>query len=75
MTTREMLEQVLQELPEHRLGEVLDFARFLGAQDEDEAWQRFGRVQLAEAYGDDEPEYSEGDLQAKAESTRPGDGG
>lgn len=58
MTTREALEQVLQELPENRLSELLDFARFLRFQEEREGWQRFGQMQLARAYGPDEPEYT-----------------
>jgi len=62
MTTKEVLEQVLLELPENRLGEVLDFARFLSVQEENEAWQRFGRSQLAKVYGNDEPEYTESDI-------------
>lgn len=62
MTTRDTLVQVLQELPENRLGEVLDFARFLTIQEEREAWSRFGQLSLAKAYGDDEPDYTEADL-------------
>jgi hypothetical protein len=62
MTAKEALEQILVELPENRLGEVLDFARFLSVQEEHEAWRQFGQSQLAKAYGDDEPEYTEADL-------------
>jgi hypothetical protein len=62
MTAREMLDEVLVELPEDRVAEVLDFARFVSAREEREAWQRSGRAQLAQAYGDNEPEYSEADL-------------
>jgi hypothetical protein len=57
-----MLDQVLLELPDDRLGEVLDFARFLSADREREAWREFGRAQLARAYASDEPEYTEADL-------------
>ena len=46
MTAKQVLEQVLMELPEDRLGEVLDFARFLSAREEQEAWRQFGRAQL-----------------------------
>ncbi len=59
MTTKEALEQILVELPENRLGEVVDFARFLCTQGESEAWRQFGRAQLAKAYGNGEPEYNE----------------
>ncbi len=62
MTTKEALEQILVELPENRLGEVVDFARFLSAQGEREVWRQFGRLHLAKAYGNDEPEYTEADL-------------
>ena len=62
MTAREMLEQVLVELPEDRVGEVLDFARFVSAREEREAWREFGRAHLARAYGENEPDYTEADL-------------
>jgi hypothetical protein len=62
MTTKEALEQILVELPENRLGEVVDFARFLSTQGEGGAWRQFGRTQLAKAYGSDEPEYNEVDI-------------
>ncbi|MBU4271379.1 MAG: DUF2281 domain-containing protein [Planctomycetes bacterium] len=62
MTAREMLEQVLEDLPEDRLSEVLDFAKFVSAREEREAWRDFGRAQLARAYGNDEPDYTEADI-------------
>jgi hypothetical protein len=62
VTTKEALEQILVELPENRLSEVVDFARFLSMQGESEAWRQFGRSQLAKAYGSDEPEYNEADV-------------
>ena len=46
MTAREMLEQVLTDLPEERVGEVLDFARFVSAREEREAWREAGRANL-----------------------------
>jgi hypothetical protein len=58
MTTKEALEQIVSELPEDRLTELLDFARFLNWQDERGAWQQFGQAQLARAYGPNEPEYT-----------------
>jgi hypothetical protein len=57
MTTKEAIAQIVSELPEHRLSELLDFARFLSWQGEREAWQEFGQAQLAKAYGPEEPEY------------------
>jgi len=62
VTTKEVLEQILLELPENRLGEVLDFAKLLSVQGEREAWRQFGQSQLAKAYGNDEPDYTEADL-------------
>ena len=62
MTTREALDVVLQELPEDRLSQLLDFARFLTSRSEAEAWQQFGRRQLARAYGPDEPDYTMDDV-------------
>jgi hypothetical protein len=37
MTSRELLDGVVQSLPEDRVQEVLDFARFLSAQEDREA--------------------------------------
>ena len=68
MTNRELWEGVLQNLPENRLQEVLDFARFLSLQEDREAWQEFGRRQLARAFGEDEPEYSLDDIKPELES-------
>lgn len=62
MTTKDALVEVLEELPEDRLSEVLDFARFLTVREDRDAWSRFGRSSLARAYGSDEPEYTEADL-------------
>jgi hypothetical protein len=65
MCTREQLNEVLARLPDDRLGPVYDFARFLAWEAERDEWQSFGLAQLARAYGDDEPDYS------NAEVTRP----
>jgi hypothetical protein len=68
MTIREALKKVLATLPDERLHEVLDFAEFLSCRDERKAWQQFGQSQLARAYGQDEPEYSEADLRSESAS-------
>jgi len=57
MSAREALEQILDGLPDDRVNEVLDFARFLTWQEERRAWRQFGQDQLARAYGPDEPDY------------------
>jgi len=62
MSTREALEELLGRLPEPRLVQIMEFAQFLAWQEERAGWQRFGQDQLARAYGDDEPEYTEADL-------------
>ena len=63
MTTRDALIQILDELSDERVVQLLDYARFLTWQEERRAWQEFGKSQFAKAYGDDEPDYSESDLQ------------
>ncbi len=72
MTTREALDRVLAELPELRLCEVLDFARYLRwlehrDKQEREDWERFGLAGLAQAYGPDEPEHTEADLEPETD--------
>jgi hypothetical protein len=62
MTARDVIMQVLTELPDHRVDQLLDYARYLTWQEEHREWQRFGQFQFARAYGDDEPEYTEADL-------------
>jgi hypothetical protein len=62
MTTKETIEQVLEEVSEDRLREVLDFAQFLAWQEERQSWQEAGRAQLARCFGDDEAEFSESDI-------------
>ena len=68
MTRKDVLEEILQSLPENRLQEVLDFARFLSLQKDREAWQDFGRKQFARAFGEDEPEYGVEDIKPELES-------
>jgi hypothetical protein len=68
MTSKDFLGEVLQNLPESRVQEVLDFARFLSFEGDREDWQQFGRKQLALGYGDDEPEYSPDDIKPELAS-------
>ncbi len=67
MNARAGLESLLEDLSEERLHQLLDFARFLAAEDEREEWRRFGEGQLARAYGPDEPDYTESDLKPSRE--------
>lgn len=62
MSMMQALDELLATFPEDHVREVLDFARFLHARQEQEEWRRFGAHQLAQAYGPDEPEYSEADI-------------
>ncbi len=68
MTPREAIEQIVSELPEHRLSELLDFARFLSWQEERDQWQEFGRAQLAKAYGPEEPDYGIDEVKPELDS-------
>ncbi|HEX8524180.1 MAG TPA: hypothetical protein VF669_18140 [Tepidisphaeraceae bacterium] len=65
MTTRQSLNAVLDKLPEERLVTVLEFAEFIAHRDTDEIWADAARQRFAQAYADDEPEYSEADLKPK----------
>ena len=71
MTKREVLNQVLEDLPDDRVAEVLDFATFLCWRNEDQDWRRFGLSQFARAYGENEPEYSFGDIQTESSQCGP----
>ena len=62
MEMQQAIRQVLDGLPEERVREVLDFARFIAQASEADEWRRFGQNQFAAAYGDDEPEYDESDI-------------
>jgi hypothetical protein len=46
MTTRQVVSQILERLPEHRLQQLLDYALYLQEQDEKAEWQCFGQQQL-----------------------------
>ena len=68
MSARETLQKLLQNMPEDRIREVVDFATFLNWQEEREGWRQFGQSQLAHAYGSNEPEYSLADLKQERKS-------
>jgi hypothetical protein len=70
MTTREAIDKVLKDLPEPRLWEVLDFARYLRwlekeANEECAAWHRLNAAQAALSDGPEEPVYTEADIKRK----------
>lgn len=65
MTTKDALARVLDRLDEERLREVLDFARFVSARDEQREWSDLALEGLARAWGPEEPEYTEADVKEK----------
>ncbi|MBI3465660.1 MAG: hypothetical protein HY000_21795 [Planctomycetes bacterium] len=68
MTVHEAIELLLQEMPEDRQRQVLEFAQFVAWKEDAEAWRAFGRSQFAKAYGPDEPEYTEADIRTDLSS-------
>jgi hypothetical protein len=62
MELREAIQTVLAGLPDDKVREVPDFAMFIAQENDANDWRAFGQSQFAQAYGDDEPEYSEADL-------------
>ena len=70
MTIHEALDKVLNDLPETRLWEVLDFARYLRwlekeAGEECADWHRLNAAQAALLHGPEDPEYTEADIKRK----------
>jgi hypothetical protein len=68
VNAREVLSQLASTLPDDRVDQLLDYAHYLSLRDERTDWQEFGKSQLTKAYGDDEPEYTETDLQRTGKS-------
>lgn len=62
MRIHERLNEIIDDLSEERLRVLLEFAEFLDAREEREAWTNLGLEGLARAYGDDEPEYTLADI-------------
>ena len=67
MDARAILDPLLETLSEDRLRHLIDFARFLAWEDERRDWRQFGQAQLAPAYGPDEPEDTEADVEPPRE--------
>ena len=68
MSARETLQKLVENMPEDRLRELVEFATFLSVQDERITWRQFGQTQLARAYGDNEPEYTLADIKQEPKS-------
>src|SRR5208282_4529711 len=62
MSALARLEPILESLSEDRIRQLIDFARFLALEQDRQEWLRFGQERLAQAYGQDEPDYSEADI-------------
>ena len=67
MSTLARLEPILDGLSEDRIRQLIDFARFLATEQDRQEWSDFGQKQLAQAYGDDEPEYTAADIRPSCE--------
>lgn len=68
MNARDAISEITRTLPDARVKQLLDYARYLCLEVERADWKEFGKVHLAKAYGDDEPEYSEADLRRDSRS-------
>ncbi len=60
--TSTRLTDVLARIAEPDLAHLVEFAEFLAAKAERKEWQDYALARLAQAYGDDEPEYTTNDL-------------
>jgi hypothetical protein len=65
MNSRAELIAMIEALPDERVNQLFDFAKYLSWQQESRDWREFGKQQFAKAFGDDEPEYSEADVQTR----------
>ena len=65
MSALDRLEPILEGLSEDRIRQLIDFARFLAAEQDRQEWLRFGQEQLSRAYGPDEPKYTEAEIQPR----------
>ncbi len=65
MTTRETLQELVSQLPEDKVKQVLDFARYvdwLQAEEDCRDWSRFAPGEWDEHFSDDDIEYTEADI-------------
>ncbi|HEY3243915.1 MAG TPA: hypothetical protein VGM03_11240 [Phycisphaerae bacterium] len=70
MSSKEVLMQALDELPETQVKTLLDFAEFLRFRREHQLWTDFGALLLGGHYGADEPEYTEADIKPDTPGAR-----
>jgi hypothetical protein len=68
MELKQAIQQVLDELPEDRLRQLLDYARYLAAAREAAEWEEAGLQEFAKLY-EGEPEYTLADIKTSNEPT------
>jgi len=61
MTTKEMVVELIECLPEELLREVQHYAEYLYTRSQHEEWSRISLAHLAARYAADEVEYTTGD--------------
>jgi len=62
MTTKEIVVELIERLPEDLLREVQHYAEYLDTKSQHEEWSKVSLEYLAERYTADEVEYSPDDL-------------
>ena len=68
MTIRRRLDDVLTEMSEERLKQVLDFAEFIAAKEEDGEWGSFILRHAESFYEGDESNYTLDDIKEDSDS-------
>ena len=62
MTTKEMVAELIDRLPEELLREVQHYAEYLHTRSENGEWSKFSLAHLGARYAADEAEYTMDDL-------------
>ncbi len=62
MTTKEMVAELIDQLPEELLREVQHYAEYLQTRSQNAEWSRLSLAHLAARYDADEAEYTSDDL-------------
>jgi hypothetical protein len=62
MTTKEMVTELIDRLPEELLREVQHYAEYLHTRAQNAEWSKFSLAQLGARYDADEAEYTTDDL-------------
>jgi hypothetical protein len=62
MTTKKMVAELIEHLPDELVREVQHYAEYLHTRSQHEEWSRFSLAHLAARYAADEVEYTADDL-------------